>query len=406
MNGTSMREVISSSAGITMAFGFSQVVGLIARIFFRTTLSSDQYGIFAFFIGIFQLAVTMNGLTLHVPLIAAISADTSDKETHRIIFSQIFTVSLLLGSIIGFIFFIYTAWITSMGYLAAFLSVWIVIYSTSNIAHCLPRGLDWLRPSAVSSVLVGVGRLLMLVLLVFFIVADLTSITILYTLPLLSGWVTYVYYLGKPSISRPKPEVVRPIYTDAAISYMATLAMQIPLFLGMVVLVGFHGFGAVGDFDIAMIPYSALSMIVGAIYFVTINKARTFPDFRVTMKRIRKLAGVPLVGASIGLTILAILFESTLKQIIIAIGLPSTVYWPAVILVVFASPIYLVLLFIMSFFSGRGIIKPARQRSEGQYLISKGSRPRGRRLVLPYYQSGFGMVHRIAVFRPICLSCT
>jgi len=106
-----------------------------------------------------------------------------------------------------------------------------------------------------------------------------------------------------------------------------------------------------------MIPYSALSMVAGSIYFVTINKARKLPDFRAIIRRIRKLAVLLFASFSIGLTVIAILFENILTMIILIIGLPSEVYWPAVILVAFATPNYVILLSILSYFSGRGVIK-------------------------------------------------
>ncbi len=355
---TPLTEIASLSFAMSLLFGFSQVTGFIARIVFKQNLTADQYGIFAFFINLFPFFVTLNAFSLHVPIISIISTRPSDDNLYHAIQAQIFTSSLITGIPLSALFFLWTYWTTSSLQLSTFFAVMVVVYSTSQVLHCLPRGRDQLRPAAVSVLIVGIVRIALLFLFLFVWAGDLFGAILVYTLPVLGWWVSFLFHEGVPSLSRPRLKDVIPLYKDAAFSSLYLLANQLPIVLGMAFLIYFHGFGVAGDFDIAMIPYAGLIVAFSGISFVMISKARKLPAFHKTMEKLASRVILPLVVVFALIAVLAVQLENPARDLVSLLGIQGPAYWAAVILVVVGVPAAIILAMLVSYLQGRGVIRP------------------------------------------------
>lgn len=247
---------------------------------------------------------------------------------------------------------------TSEWLIAAYFAIMIVVYSVSQVLHCFPRGRDRLRPAAVSMVLVGTGRIMLLVLFILAMASNLFAAVVVYTIPLLGWWLAFLIYERVPSPSRPKKSDVLPLYMDASFSSLYLVARSLPIVLTITFLTVSYGFGTVGDFDIALIPYSGLAAAFSGISFVAIGKARKLPGFRDIMKKITSRAIVPLSILCASVAVLAILLEDPGKALASGIGIPASAYWTAVIMVVFGVPAATLLDALVSYFQGRGVIRP------------------------------------------------
>jgi O-antigen/teichoic acid export membrane protein len=302
--------------------------------------------------------VGLTGLSIHVPIIARISERSSDNEFYQDFASQVFSASLLLGSVFSSIFLLSTLPVSNEFAPVLYLAAMVLIYATSQIMHCFPRGLEKFRPAAVSLVLVGLTRIALLVLFLLMALTDLTSALLVYTLPFLGWWVSYIYHEGVPSMKRPKLRFMLSIYSDSFISYLYPLGVQIPVVLGVVLLTSFQGFGTVGDFDIALIPYFALAAIFNGISFVTISKARKLPTFRLIMRRIIRSVIIPMLFLSAFAIVAAFFVETPVTQLLTDLGLPSSVYWPAILLISFGVPSNTLVSMLVAYFQGQGAIRP------------------------------------------------
>ncbi|MFW9888409.1 MAG: oligosaccharide flippase family protein [Candidatus Thorarchaeota archaeon] len=353
-----LAELLSLSLGMSTLFGFVQIVGFIIRIIFRQSLGSDQYGVFAYLITLFIFLVTMNGFSMNVPLISRISKEPTDEEFYQGALSQVFPSSILFGTGLAFIFILSAFWTTYNWLEILYLALMIVLYSTSQIVHCFPRGRERFKPASMSLILVGSGRIVMLISYLLLFAGNLLFALFAYTLPFIGWWASYLYHEGFPSLQRPRLRFMLSIYRDAFISYLYPLGVQIPIVLGVVLLTSFHGFGAAGDFDIALLPYSGLAAIFTGIEFVTISKARKLPEFRALLRRTAIIVAFPLYAIAIMLIFAAIILEDTGIGLLLALGLPIHIYWPIIIAVALGVPGAVLLSLLVSYFHGRGIIKP------------------------------------------------
>lgn len=351
-------QLISLSIVMSLFFAFDQVIGFVARILFRLTLDTEAYGVFAFLINIFVFFVGLNSFSMNVPIIARISENPSDDDFYKSFSGQVFTSSTIFGAGLSIIFFIWTLLTTNEFIIVLFLALMILIHSSDQIMHCFPRGRERFRPVAVSLLLVGFLRIVFLMPFVFGFFTDLLYVVILYVTPFLGWWVSYIYFEGVPSFKFPKLGFLRGVYTDAFISYLYPLGMQLPVVLGIVLLTSFHGFQTAGDFDIALLPFLALASLFTGISFVTISKARRLPSFRILLNRMKKSVALPMSILSITLLMVAYLFESSIKPLLTWLDLPLTVYWPIVLLVSIGVPLRIAISMLVSYFQGQGRIKP------------------------------------------------
>ena len=351
-------QLVSLSIAMSLFFAFDQVIGFVARIVFRLTLTPEVYGVFAFLINIFVFFVGLNSFSMNVPIIARISENPSDDEFYRSFSGQIFTSSVLFGAGLSIIFFAWTLVSTNEFIIVLFLALMILIHSSDQIMHCFPRGRERFRPVAVSLLIVGFLRIAFLLPFVFGFFRNLFYVMILYVLPFLGWWVSYIYFEGVPRFRYPKPRFLLGVYTDAFISYLYPLGMQAPVVLGVVLLTSFHGFQTAGNLDIALLPFLALASLFTGISFVTISKARKLPSFRRLLNRMKKSAALPMFVLSIVLLIVAFLFESSIKPLLAWLELPLTVYWPIVLLVSIGVPFRIAISIFVSYFQGHGKIKP------------------------------------------------
>ena len=355
---TSLSEVASQSAIIISVVIFSQISSFLARIIFKVILPPDQYGLFAFFINMGQFAITLNGFSLHIPLIARISEKREDVDRHIRIMSQIIASSLIIGSTIGVVFFIWTPIVTSNSFLSIFYALSIVIISSGQIAHCYPRGLDTIKPAVTAYLIIGSLRFMLVLLFLWQPIINLEYVCLIYTLPSLGWWIAYLYTFGIPKISKPDFKFVSGIYFDGGVSYLLPLSNQLPQIVGIVLLSLLSDFGAIGDFDIVLIPYSLFSVVLSGVSFVVLNKARKMGNFRDVLRRILKLIVLAVIVVCFGSIFLAITFEGLLVSILGIIGIPTSIYWPAIILVAFGIPPRIIVVTTSSYFQGRGDIKP------------------------------------------------
>ena len=240
----------------------------------------------------------------------------------------------------------------------------------------------------MSLVLVGVGRIVMLIPFFLIFTGNLVFAIFAYTLPFLGWWASYLYHEGFPSVSRPRPRFILSLYRDAFISYMYPLGTQIPIILGIVLLTRFHGFSATGDFDITLMLYSGLAAVFAGIEFVTISKARRLPEFHSLLRRIALSVALPLSAIAIAFAFAAVVFESAGVGFLLVLGFPTSIYWPMVSAVAFGVPSTVVLSLLVSYFHGRGTIKPVGVnigkvvRKVGRVTLNKG-------------QNGFGKLMRL-----------
>jgi len=380
-------QLVSLSLGMSFFFGVAQISGFIARILFRATLGPEYYGVFAFLINLFVLFHGLNLFSLNVPIIARISENPSDDAFYRNFSSQVFSTSLIIGLLLSIAFIFGALSVTQEYVLIIYLALTMILYATGQILHCFPRGRERFRPSAISLVLVGLVRI---ILLVFFMVLGTTNLLVamlVYTLPFLAWWATYLYLEGIPSLSFPRLKFIVSVYSDAFVSHLYPLSLQIPIVLGIVFLTGFHGFGVAGDFDIALIPYYALTSLLVGISFVIISKARKMPDFRSTMKKMVPSIFLPIFLLC-GLIIITAYFVDTPVRIVLTIlSLPMSVYWPVVLLISIGITTHVLISFLVSYFQGLGVIKPVGVIA---VLCSFGSIPL--QIAFAYYYSIEGVV--------------
>jgi len=358
---TTLSEVATQSLIITAVITFSQISGLLARFLFKLVLPPEQYGLFAFFINMTLFAVGLNGLSLHIPLIATISKDTEDRQNHVTIMAQILAGSFILGTAIGLGFFIWTAIATSNGFLSFFYAIMVIITSTGQIAHCYPRGLDEIRPAVGAYFIIGLSRILLLITILFTPLISIISLelaAVIYTFPSIGWWLSYFYTKGFPKLKWPDLRFVTDIYIDAGAAYLFPFAFQLPQVIGIGLLSILNDYSAIGDFDIALIPYSFLSMGLTGLSFIVLNKARKMGSVRGVIRKLLILLFIPSLLLSLGLFVLAFLFEGFFLGILIAIGLPASVYWPAVVITTLGFPPRILLVTLASYFQGNGIIKP------------------------------------------------
>ncbi|MFW9912078.1 MAG: lipopolysaccharide biosynthesis protein [Candidatus Thorarchaeota archaeon] len=351
-----LSQLVSLSLGMSFFFGFAQVTGYAARILFRATLGPEHYGVFAFLINLFIFYQGLNGLSLNVPIVARVSENPSDNAFYSDFISQVFSISFISGLLLSATFFFYASSVTELD-LVLYLAAMILLSSTGQIMHCFPRGRERFKPTAVSLVLVGLGRILLLLLFIFLGLTNLPFAMLVYTLPYLGWWVIYLYYEGRPSLSRPRLKFLLSVYTDAFVSYLIPLSVQIPILLGIILLTGFHGFGVAGDFDIALIPYYALASLIVGISFVTISKARKLPDFRSTIKKMVPSLIIPMFFLSAIVIIAAFLFDFPIRLLLATLGLPVSTYWPVVLLISIGIPTNVLVSVLVSYFQGLGEIR-------------------------------------------------
>ncbi|MHA2003078.1 MAG: lipopolysaccharide biosynthesis protein [Candidatus Thorarchaeota archaeon] len=383
----SFTQLVSLSIAMSLFFAFDQAMGFIARIAFRLTLDADMYGVFAFLINIFVFFAGLNGFSMNVPIIARISENPQDDTFYRSFSSQILSASIVFGSVLSTVFFLWTLPVTSELVVVLFLAVMILLYSTGQIIHCFPRGRERFRPAAVSLLLVGICRVVLLIPFLSGVFTNLLFAMLLYVGPFLGWWASYLFFEGVPSLRYPKPKLLLSVYTDSFISYLYPLGMQIPVVLGVIFLTGFHGFHTAGDFDIALIPYFALAALFTGISFVTISKARKLPSFRSLLKTMKVSAFLPLFALSMVFIVAAFFLESAVGPILTLLGLPFAVYWPVVLLVAIGVPFRLVISVFVSYFQGHGAIKPVGVIIG---ICSIGSIPL--QIILAYYLSIEGVI--------------
>jgi O-antigen/teichoic acid export membrane protein len=353
-----LTQLASLSLAMSFFFAFNQATTFIARILFRVSLEPSQYGVFAFLINIFVFFSGINGFSLNVPIIARISDNPSDNEFYSFFSSQVLSASLIFGLVLSFTFLLWTLPVTNELLLVVYLAVMVLLYSTGLIQHCFPRGRQRFRPAAVSLLIVGLGRLVLLIPFFLAISTNLSFAMLVYTLPLLGWWVSYFYHEGVPSISRPKPKFILSVYVDSFISYLYPLGEQLPVILGVVLLTVFHGFEAAGDLDFALIPFFAMGVLFAGISFVTISKARALPSFRQIVRRMFPSVIIPLTVLSGLFVIAAYCFETWAMTVFTFVGLPTSVYWPVVFLIAVGVPVSILISVMLSYFQGQGAIKP------------------------------------------------
>jgi hypothetical protein len=207
-------------------------------------------------------------------------------------------------------------------------------------------------------VIVGAGRIILLILFVLAMASTLFVAVVVYTIPLVGWWLAFLRYERAPSPSRPKKSDVLPLYMDASFSSLYLVARSFPIVLTISFLTVSYGFGTVGDFDIALIPYSGLAAAFAGISFVAIGKARKLPGFRDIMKKITSHVIVPLSILCAFVAVLAILLEDPGKALASIIGIPASAYWTAIIMLVFGVPAATLVDALVSYFQGRGVIRP------------------------------------------------
>ena len=139
-------QLVSLSIAMSLFFAFDQVIGFVARIVFRLTLTPEVYGVFAFLINIFVFFVGLNSFSMNVPIIARISENPSDDEFYRSFSGQVFTSSTIFGAGLATIFFLWTLASTNEFIIVLFLALMILIHSSDQIMHCFPRGRERFRP--------------------------------------------------------------------------------------------------------------------------------------------------------------------------------------------------------------------------------------------------------------------
>jgi O-antigen/teichoic acid export membrane protein len=353
-------RVVSESLIMSIFFAIPQIVGLIARLVFKVTYTGEQYGVFAFFLTTYLFFVSLNKLGLHVPIISAISKNPSDKVLYGRLSKQVLWTSSFFGIILAGAFMVWTTMVTGEPIVAAFFAVMLVIYSTSAVQHAFPRGRDQNRPAALASLLVGVLRAGLLVIFLIFLLdtGSLLLAAIVYSLPMIGWWIGYVRYEGIPRMKRPDSWNIATLYRDGFISYLLDLSVILPQFIGILTLTYLFGFEVAGNFDIALIPYTAASIILSGMTFTVINKARKFPDFRTSMRVMRRKVFLPIIAVSALGAVASIQLEGSIKSIITMVGFPDVIYWPVVILILLAIPAKLMVYGSSSFLQGRGIIRP------------------------------------------------
>ena len=353
-----LTRLASLSLAMSFFFAFNQVTTFIARILFRVSLTPSDYGIFAFLINIFVFFSGLNGFSLNVPIIARISENPSDDKFYKFFSSQVLSASIIFGLVLSFAFILWTLPATNESLLVIYLSVMILLYSTGIIQHCFPRGRQRFRPVAISLLIVGVGRLVLLIPFFFATFTSMPLAMLVYTIPLLGWWVTYFYFEGVPSLSRPNPKFIFSVYIDSFVSYLYPLSDQIPVILGVALLTMFHGFSTAGNLDFALIPFFAIGVLFTGISFVTISKARVMPSFRQIARKMARTAIIPLAILSGLFIIAANYFEPLAKEIFTFLGLPASVYWPVVFLIAFGVPSSIFVSILLSYFQGKGMIRP------------------------------------------------
>ena len=167
-----------------------------------------------------------------------------------------------------------------------------------------------------------------------------------------------MHYEGIPRMKRPNSRNIAALYRDGLLSYLLDLSVILPQFLGIVTLTYFLGFEVAGNFDIALIPYTAASIVLSGMTFTVVNKARKFPDFRTSMRVMGRKVFLPIIAVSALGAFLSIQLEGSIKSIITMVGLPDVIYWPVVILILLAIPTKLMVYSSSSYLQGRGIIRP------------------------------------------------
>ena len=389
-----LTQLASLSLAMSFFFAFNQATTFIARILFRLSLEPNQYGVFAFLINIFVFFSGLNGFSLNVPIIARVSEKPSENEFYNFFSSQVLSTSLIFGFVLSFTFLLWALPVTNELLLVVYLSVMVILYSTGIIQHCFPRGRQRFRPVAVSLMIVGFGRLVLLIPFFLAMSTNLSIAMLVYTLPLLGWWVCYLYYEGVPSLSLPKPKFMLSVYTDSFISYLYPLGEQLPVILGVVLLTAFHGFTAAGNLDIALIPFFAIGVLFTGISFVTISKARVLPNFRQIVRRMIRSMIIPLTVLSGLFVIAAYFFETLALQVFTFLGLPTSVYWSVVSLIAVGVPASILVSVMLSYFQGQGAIKPVGTIVA---LCAIGSIPL--QIVLAYYLSIEGVILSILVIK-------
>jgi len=209
-----LSDVASLSLAMSLFFGFSQITGFVARIIFKVTLPPQEYGVFAFFTNTFPFFATLNAFSLHVPVISSISARPSDDNLYRGLLAQLYSTSMITGIALAVLYFSWSFLATSAFLLAAYFAIMIIVYSVSQVLHCFPRGRDRLRPAAVSMVLVGTGRISLLIPFILGLASDLLAAAVIYTIPLLGWWLAFLRYEGIHSPRRPNRSDVLPLYRN------------------------------------------------------------------------------------------------------------------------------------------------------------------------------------------------
>ena len=352
--------LIRTSLVLTICLSISQGSGLLARLLFRTILDPNAYGILAYFLGLFTFMMTFAHGYLQFPVVAYISERPDDNEFYSYSRSNILTISLLASIASASILFLWGWLETGYWTLSLLFSLILIVYATSINLHAFPRGRDDLKSTGLSAFLTGIARMIFLLMFAvgFLLTPNLLDATVVYIFPFLIWILVYVVYDGVPRIKIPSKDFLSPYFKDSILSLLAGVSTQVPIVFSLITLESLFGFTIVGNFDIALIGYSVFSALVTGAAYVTLSKARSLPSFSKFAKAILVKLGPWMLVVWTSLSILSIVFAADAINILIAVGLPPSAYWPGIILVIFAVPSRIFIEIFVSYFQGRSKFKP------------------------------------------------
>jgi O-antigen/teichoic acid export membrane protein len=355
---TSVRNVVTNTLFLSVAFAFSQFSGFLLRIILKIELTDIEYGLFAYATRIFLFVFSFAHMFLRYPTIAKISENPNDQELYSRSKSQISSVTVIISIIASFILLFWLLFEGIVFSVSFILSCVLIVYAFGFNLHGFLLGRGMIKPTAAASTATGLTRFALILLLSFGIIEmTLEMATAVYAIPLVLWMITYLLWDSYPRPSKPKVDYIYPYFRDSSLSLSISVSGQVPIFLSILLLEIFLGYAAVGNFDIALIAYSAAALVISSIGYVTIAKARSFPKVRSFLVVIGKKLAFPIALCSIGLIAISSIFESSLSGVLLLVGLPVSIYWPAVILLAIAVPPKMVLEMFLSYLQGRGHFK-------------------------------------------------
>jgi len=348
------------SVGLGACVMLSHGVSFIAKVVFRASLDPESYGIFAFFANAFPTFLLVAHLYLEFPIVSKVSENPTDRQMYERTKAELSSTAIMTSGLVGVFFFFWTGATTGYWYLSAFTAMVLMVSAICNVLLAFSRGQDRLGPTGIAWLLGGVARLAFLLCFVWGILfpRTLASACVAFTLPWVFWLIAVVHYEGLPRPAMPSLSFIRPYYRDAFLAFLTGLALQLPPFASILIIMEAYGFVELGDFDIALISYSLFSVIVAGAAYVVLAKARRMPAFTLYAGSLLKKLGPVLVVFSILIITTSSYLEPLGLAVLAKVGLPNTVYWPVVTLLVFAVPVRILLELIVPYFQGHGVFKP------------------------------------------------